>query len=177
MKHNKVKSIQDFGQSIWLDFFDRKIMESGKLKKLIEDDGVRGVTSNPSIFEKAISSSSDYDEDIATLSQQKSSNDDIFFSLAVKDIKRAAGFFKPVYKKTNGQDGFVSLEVSPHLAHDTEGTIKQARELWKAVDRKNVMIKIPGTVEGLPAIRKCISEGININITLLIWFATIQASY
>ena len=123
--------------------------------------------SNPSIFEKAISSSSDYDEDIATLSQQKSSNEEIFLGLAVKDIKRAADFFKPVYEKTNGDDGFVSLEVSPHLAHDTEGTIKQARELWKAVDRKNVMIKIPGTAEGLPAIRKCISEGININITLL----------
>ena len=118
-------------------------MDSGELKKLIDEDGVSGVTSNPSIFEKAISSSSDYDEDIATLSQQKSSNDDIFFSLAVKDIKRAADLFKPVYEKTNGEDGFVSLEVSPHLAHDTEGTIKQARELWKAVDRKNVMIKIP----------------------------------
>ena len=167
MKHNKVKSIQDFGQSIWLDFFDRKIMDTGKLKKLIEDDGVSGVTSNPSIFEKAINSSSDYDEDITKLSQQKDSNEEVFFSLAVKDIKRAADFFKPVYEKTNGDDGFVSLEVSPRLAHDTEGTIKQARELWKAVDRKNVMIKIPGTAEGLPAIRKCISEGININITLL----------
>ena len=144
-----------------------KLWTTGELKKLIEDDGVSGVTSNPSIFEKAISSSSDYDEDIATLSQQKSSNEDIFLGLAVKDIKRAADFFKPVYEKTNGEDGFVSLEVSPHLAHDTEGTIKQARELWKAVDRKNVMIKIPGTAEGLPAIRKCISEGININITLL----------
>lgn len=167
MKHNEVKKIQDFGQSIWLDFFDRKIMDTGKLKQLIDDDDVRGVTSNPSIFEKAISSSSDYDEDIAVLSQTKRSYDVIFFSLAVKDIKRAADLFKPVYKKTNGEDGFVSLEVSPHLAHDTEGTIKQARELWKAVNRKNVMIKIPSTAEGLPAIRKCISEGININITLL----------
>ena len=167
MKHNKLKSIQDLGQSIWLDFFDRKIMDSGKLKKLIEDDGVRGVTANPSIFEKAINSSSDYDEDIAALSKQKRSNEDIFISLAVKDIKRAADFFKPVYKETNGNDGFVSIEVSPHLAHDTEGTIKQARELWNAINRKNVMIKIPGTAEGLPAIRKCISEGININITLL----------
>ena len=167
MKHNKVKSIQNFGQSIWLDFFDRKIMDTGKLKRLIEDDGVSGVTSNPSIFEKAISTSSDYDEDIAVLSQTKRSYEVIFFSLAVKDIKRAADLFKPVYKKTNGEDGFVSLEVSPHLAHDTEGTIKQARELWKAVNRKNVMIKIPSTAEGLSAIRKCTSEGININITLL----------
>jgi transaldolase len=167
MKHNKVKSIHDFGQSIWLDFFDRKIMNSGKLKKLIEDDGVTGVTSNPSIFEKAITSSSDYDEDIATLAQQKNSNEEVFLSLEIKDIKRAADLFKPVYEKTNGEDGFVSLEVSPHLAHDTEGTIKQARELWKAVDRKNVMVKIPATTKGLAAIRKCISEGININITLL----------
>ena len=167
MKHNKVKSIHDFGQSIWLDFFDRKIMNTGKLKELIEDDGITGVTSNPSIFEKAISSSADYDEDIVKLSMQKSSIEDAFLALEVKDIKRAADFFKPVYGQTNGMDGFVSLEVSPHLAHDTERTIKQARELWKAVDRKNVMIKIPATAEGLPAIRKCISEGININITLL----------
>ena len=167
MKHNNIESIQDLGQSIWLDFFDRKIMDGGKLKKLIKDDGIKGVTANPSIFEKAISSSSDYDEDIAAFSKQKGSNDDTFISLAVKDIKRAADFFKSVYQKTNGDDGFVSLEVSPHLAYDTEGTIKQARELWKAVDRENVMIKIPGTAQGLPAIRKCISEGININITLL----------
>ena len=167
MKQNKLKSIQDLGQSIWLDFFDRKIMDTGKLKKLIDDDGIRGVTANPSIFEKAINSSSDYEKDIMVLSKQKGSNEDTFFSLAVIDIKRAADFFKSVYEETNGDDGFVSIEVSPHLAHDTEGTIKQARELWYAINRKNVMIKIPGTAEGLPAIRKCISEGININITLL----------
>ena len=167
MKQNKLKSIQDLGQSIWLDFFDRKIMDTGELKKLIDDDGIRGVTANPSIFEKAINSSSDYEKDIMVLSKQKGSNEDTFFSLAVIDIKRAADFFKSVYEKTNGDDGFVSIEVSPHLAHDTEGTIRQARELWYAINRKNVMIKIPGTAEGLPAIRKCISEGININITLL----------
>lgn len=167
MSNNKIKQIQNFGQRIWLDFFDREILNSGKLKKMIEEDGIGGVTSNPSIFEKAIGSSSDYDEDIRTLIQSKRSYDVIFFSLAVKDIKRAADLFKNVYKKTNGQDGFVSIEVSPHLAHDTENTIKQARELWKAVNRKNVMIKIPATAEGLQAIRTCISEGININITLL----------
>src|SRR6187401_1389363 len=167
MKQNKLKSIQGLGQSIWLDFFDRKIMDTGKLEKLIEHDGIRGVTANPSIFEKAINSSSDYEKDITVLSKQKGSNEDTFFSLAVIDIKRAADFFKSVYEETNGDDGFVSIEVSPHLAHDTEGTIKQARELWYAINRKNVMIKIPGTAEGLPAIRKCISEGININITLL----------
>jgi transaldolase len=167
MKHNKIKSIHDFGQSIWLDFFDRKIMNSGELKKLINDDGVSGVTSNPSIFESAITSSSDYDEDIEVLSKKKISSEEIFFAFAVKDIQRAADIFKPTYEKTSGQDGFVSLEVSPFLARNTEGTINQARELWQAVDRKNVMIKIPATAEGLPAIRKCISEGININITLL----------
>jgi transaldolase/transaldolase/glucose-6-phosphate isomerase len=167
MQNNKIKSIRDFGQSIWLDFFDRKIMDSGELKKLINEDGVSGVTSNPAIFEKAVNSSSDYDEDITTLALQKKSNDDIFFGFAVKDIKRAADFFKTVYEKNNGEDGFVSLEVSPHLGYDTDGTIKQARELWKSVDRKNVMIKIPATAAGIPAIRKCISEGININITLL----------
>jgi transaldolase len=167
MKHNKIQSIHDFGQSIWLDFFDRKIMNSGELKKLINDDGVSGVTSNPSIFESAITSSSDYDEDIEVLSKKKISSEEIFFAFAVKDIQRAADIFKPTYEKTSGQDGFVSLEVSPFLARNTEGTINQARELWQAVDRKNVMIKIPATAEGLPAIRKCISEGININITLL----------
>ncbi|WP_347158595.1 transaldolase [Pontibacter chitinilyticus] len=168
MEKNNVKQIHDFGQSIWLDFIDRQIMESGDLQKLIDEDGVRGVTSNPAIFEKAISSSSDYDEDIKELSQQDLSNEDLFYRLAVSDIKRAADLFKPVYEEeVKGADGYISLEVSPHLARDTQGTIKQAQQLWKAVDRENVMIKIPGTAEGLPAIRQCISEGININVTLL----------
>lgn len=169
MKNNKVKSIHDFGQSIWLDFIDRQIMESGELQQLIDEDGVRGVTSNPAIFEKAISSSSDYDADIKELSQEDISNEDVFYRLAVSDIKRAADLFKPIYEdeEVKGADGYISLEVSPRLARDTEGSIRQARELWKAVDRENVMIKIPGTAEGLPAIQKCISEGININVTLL----------
>ncbi len=164
---NTLTTVLKYGQSIWLDLLDRKIMNSGELKRLIEEDGIRGLTSNPAIFEKAISNSDAYDEDIAALSKQKDSNGEIFFGLAIKDIKRAADFFKPVYDETKGEDGFVSLEVSPHLARDTTGTIKQAKELWQAVDRKNVMIKIPGTAEGLPAIRQCISEGININVTLL----------
>jgi transaldolase/transaldolase/glucose-6-phosphate isomerase len=150
MVQNKIKKIQEFGQSIWLDFFDREIMDSGKLEKMIEEDGICGVTSNPSIFEKAISSGPDYDRDIKTLSQTEGNNEVIFFNVAVKDIQRAADLFKSVYKKTNGDDGYVSLEVSPYLAHDTEGTIQQAKELWKSVDRKNVMIKIPATLEGLP---------------------------
>ncbi len=164
---NRLLELSKQGQSIWLDLLNRKIMNSGELQKLIDDDGLGGLTSNPSIFEKAIGNGSDYDADIATLAQTQDDNESIFFGLAVKDIQRAADLFRPVYDKTHGEDGFVSLEVSPLLARDTEGTIEQARELWKKVDRKNVMIKIPGTVEGLPAIRKCIGEGININITLL----------
>lgn len=164
---NRVKQIHDLGQSIWLDFFDRKIMDSGELKKLILEDGVSGVTSNPSIFEKAIRNSDDYDDDITTLSAQEKDNDKLFFKIAVKDIQRATDFFTKVYDQAGGEDGFVSLEVSPHLARETDKTIRQALELFKEVDRKNVMIKIPGTKEGLPAIRKCISEGLNINITLL----------
>ncbi len=168
MTTNRVKQIHDFGQSIWLDFIDRKFIKSGELKKLIDEDGVRGITSNPAIFEKAISGSSDYDEQIASLNQQGKRNDEIFYAVAIDDIKAAADLFKPVYEEeVEGADGFVSLEVSPLLARDTEGTIKQAIDLWQKVDRKNVMIKIPGTAEGLPAIRKCISEGININVTLL----------
>ncbi|RAK00160.1 transaldolase [Larkinella arboricola] len=168
MAANRVKQIHEFGQSIWLDFIDRKIMDSGELQKLIDEDGVRGITSNPAIFEKAISSSSDYDEDIKKGAKEDKSNEDIFYGLAVSDIQRAADLFKPVYEEeVRGADGYVSLEVSPHLALDTEGTIQQARQLWKAVDRENVMIKIPGTAPGLPAIQTAISEGINVNVTLL----------
>lgn len=164
---NKVKSIHDLGQSIWLDFFDRELMDSGKLQQLIDEDGLCGITSNPSIFEKAVTSSSDYDEDIRKLAGEGKSNEEIFFGFAVNDIQRAADILKPVFDKAKGNDGFVSLEVSPHLANDTQGTVNQARQLWKAVNRKNVMIKIPGTKEGLQAIRQCISDGININVTLL----------
>ena len=164
---NRVKSIHDLGQSIWLDFFNREIISNGKLQKLIDEDGLSGITSNPSIFEKAVTASADYDEDIRKMADEHKSNEEIFFGFATGDIKRAADMLKPTYDKSNGKDGFVSLEVSPHLANDTNGTIKQAVQLWKALDRENVLIKIPGTKEGLTAIRKCISEGVNINITLL----------
>ena len=167
METNKVKQIHSLGQSIWLDFIDRDIIASGKLKQLIDEDGVSGVTSNPAIFEKAITGSSDYDDEIRTLSESDKTNEEIFFGLAITDIKNATDVFKGVFDDANGADGFVSLEVSPFLALDTEGTIKQAEELWKAVDRKNVMIKIPGTNPGLEAIRKSIAKGININVTLL----------
>lgn len=164
---NPLNQIQKQGQSIWLDLLNREIMDSGKLLSLINNDDLRGLTSNPSIFEKAISGSSDYDADIAKLSKNEDDNGVIFFDMAIKDIQKAADLFRPVYDKTDGKDGFVSLEVSPYLAYDTDGSIKQARELWKRVDRKNVMIKIPGTKQGLIAIRECLREGININVTLL----------
>jgi len=164
---NNLQQIHDLGQSIWLDSFDRKLMDSGELQKLIDEDSLCGITSNPSIFEKAISSSADYDDDVKKLASEGKNNEEIFFGFAASDIQRATDILKPVYDKAHGTDGFVSLEVSPHLANDTEGTIKQARELWKTVGRENVMIKIPGTKEGLAAIRQCISEGINVNITLL----------
>ena len=166
MATNNVAQIHGFGQSIWLDFIDREIISSGKLKQLIDVDGVRGVTSNPAIFEKAISSSSDYDADIAAL-KSESDNEKLFFEIAVKDIQAAADLFKGVYEESNKVDGYVSLEVSPFLALDTEGTAKQAEELWKKVNRENVMIKIPGTKPGLAAIQQSIAKGININVTLL----------
>lgn len=167
METNRVKQIHSLGQSIWLDFIDRDIIASGKLKKLIDEDGVCGVTSNPAIFEKAITGSDDYDDEIRTLSESDKTNEEIFFGLAITDIKNATDVFKGVFDEAGGADGFVSLEVSPFLALDTEGTIKQAEQLWKAVDRKNVMIKIPGTKPGIEAIRKSIAKGININVTLL----------
>jgi len=149
MEKNRVKQIHSLGQSIWLDFIDRDIIASGKLKELIDEDGVCGVTSNPAIFEKAITGSSDYDEEIRSLSESDKSNEEIFFGLAITDIKNATDLFKGVFDEANGADGFVSLEVSPFLALDTEGSIKQAQELWNAVDRKNVMIKIPAHKTGL----------------------------
>src|ERR1700743_1792988 len=167
MATNKVKQIHSFGQSIWLDFIDRDIIKSGKLKKLIDEDGVRGVTSNPAIFEKAITSSSDYDADIAELAKTKTDNEEIFFGVAITDIQNATKLFDGVYAESKGEDGYVSLEVSPFLALKTEETAAQAEKLWKQVDKKNVMIKIPGTKPGLAAIRQSIAKGININVTLL----------
>ncbi len=164
---NRVKSIHSFGQSIWLDFIARSIINSGELQKLIDEDGIRGVTSNPAIFEKAITGSSDYDSDIRELANETTDNEQIFFGVAIKDIQSATDLFKGIYEESNAVDGYVSLEVSPFLALDTEKTAAQAVELWSKVDRKNVMIKIPGTKPGLAAIRQSIAKGININVTLL----------
>jgi transaldolase len=164
---NSVARISDFGQSIWLDYIRRNFISSGELKKLINEDGLKGVTSNPAIFEEAIAKSNDYNETLAIMAKRDISANDIFWSIAIKDVQNAADLFTEVYEKTNGLDGYVSLEVSPDLALNTEGTIAEAHSLWKAVDRKNVMIKVPGTKQGLPAIEQLISEGINVNVTLL----------
>jgi len=137
------------------------------MQKLIENDGVRGVTSNPAIFEKAINGSPDYDEEIRSLGKQGKDAVGIYETLAIADVGAAADFFRALYDSTKGADGYVSIEVSPKLAHDTDGTLAEARRLWKTLNRPNIMIKIPGTKAGLPAIQKCLSEGININVTLL----------
>jgi len=167
IKENSLLKLEHFGQSIWMDFIRRGTIVSGELKQLIEEDGLGGVTSNPSIFEKAIAESHDYDEAIRALALEGKSVDQIYAALTVEDIQRTADLFRPVYDRLNGADGLVSLEVSPYLAHDTAATIADARRLWAAVARPNAMIKVPGTIEGLPAIRQLIGEGINVNITLL----------
>jgi transaldolase len=167
VKTNPIRKLTELGQSLWLDFIQRDLLTSGRLERLIEDDDLRGMTSNPAIFEKAIDGSQDYDAAIAALSQAGKSVEQIYSALTIKDIQEAADAFRPVYDRLDGRDGFVSLEVSPHLARDTEGTVAEARDLWRQLDRPNVFIKIPGTREGLPAIRTCISEGINVNVTLL----------
>ena len=155
------------GQSIWLDYIHRGMVRGGELARLVREDAVTGVTSNPTIFEKAIAGSPDYDADIARMAREGLRTADVYERLAVEDIRQATNVLRPVYNRTHGGDGYVSLEVSPHLARDTAGTVAEARRLWAAVDRPNLFIKIPGTEEGLPAIRQCISEGINVNITLL----------
>lgn len=167
MKENPLLQLESLGQSIWMDFIRRDTITSGELKRLIEQDGILGVTSNPSIFEKAIGGSHDYDDQIRNLARQGKSVDDIYQAVTIQDIQMAADVFRPVYNRTHGGDGFVSLEVSPRLAHDTAGTIQEARRLWKEVDRPNLMVKVPGTKEGLPAIEQLVAEGLNINITLL----------
>lgn len=164
---NPLLELQKFGQSIWLDYIRRDLITSGELKRLIDNDGLRGMTSNPSIFEKAIVGSNDYAGFLDQLIAQGLSAGDIFERIAVRDIQDAADILLPVYKSTNKRDGYVSLEVSPTLARDTQGTIEEARRLWKAVARPNIMIKVPGTPEGVAPVRQLTSEGLNINITLL----------
>ncbi|MFZ0335247.1 MAG: bifunctional transaldolase/phosoglucose isomerase [Candidatus Acidiferrales bacterium] len=165
---NPLKELAKFGQSVWLDYIRRSLLTSGELQRLIDEDGLRGMTSNPSIFEKAITGSTDYTDFLKSLDARPELDAKARYELlAVRDIQDAADILRPVYEKTKRRDGYVSLEVSPMLARDTNGSIAEARRLWKTVNRENVMIKIPGTAEGLPAIQQLLSEGINVNITLL----------
>jgi transaldolase len=164
---NPLLRLSQLGQSLWYDYITRDLVASGELGRLIADDGLRGMTSNPTIFEKAIAGSRLYDEDIRRLSDQGRTAGEIFETVAVADVRAACDVFTPLYQQSAGADGFVSLEVSPTLANDTDGTIHEAKRLWSAVARPNGMIKIPGTPAGLPAITHCIAAGISVNVTLL----------
>jgi len=165
---NPLLALLNYGQSMWLDYIRRDLITSGKLKMMIEEDGLRGMTSNPSIFEKAIAESSLYDDILKSLATRKDLDATARFEqIAIRDIQDAADVLRPVYESSKFRDGYVSLEVSPLLANKTQETIDEARRLWKTVNRENVMIKVPGTPEGLPAIRQLVGEGLNINITLL----------
>ena len=168
---NPLKTLLNFGQSVWLDYIRRDLLTTGELKRLIENDGLRGMTSNPSIFEKAITGSTLYAETLKGLESRKDLDAaGRYEQLAIKDIQDAADIFRPVYDQSKFRDGYVSLEVSPYLAHKTQETLAEARRLWKTVARPNVMIKVPGTPEGIPAFQQLISEGINVNVTLLFAF-------
>src|SRR6267378_2625844 len=164
---NPLRGLSDFGQSVWLDYIRRSLITSGELKRLVVEDGLRGVTSNPAIFEKAIVGSTDYESVIESKESAGLDAKGLYEKIAIKDVQDAADILRPVYDESERHDGYVSLEVSPLLANDTAGTLEEARRLWKAVGRENLMVKVPATPEGIPAIRQLISEGINVNVTLL----------
>lgn len=167
MNENPLKKLESLGQSIWLDYIRRDLITSGKLQKLIDEDGLRGMTSNPSIFEKAIAESNLYDAEIQKMALKGKNVNEIYEAISQQDVQSAADVFRPLYERTGGKDGYVSLEVNPNLAHDTANTIEEGRRLWAALNRPNILIKVPATTEGLPAIRQLISDGINVNVTLL----------
>ncbi|HEY2821825.1 MAG TPA: transaldolase [Candidatus Acidoferrum sp.] len=164
---NPLKALNDFGQSPWMDYIRRDLLTGGGLKKMIEEDGLRGQTSNPTIFEKAITGGTYYSDITDSPDAKKLDAKGVYEKIAIRDVQDATDIFKGVYSATKGRDGYVSLEVSPLLANNTQGTIEEARRLWKSVNRPNVMIKVPATPEGIPAIRQLLEDGININITLL----------
>jgi len=164
---NPLKALLEFGQSPWMDYIRRDLLTSGGLKKMIQEDGLMGMTSNPTIFEKAITGSKDYADILESPEAKKLDAKGVYEKIAIRDVQDATDIFKSVYQQTKRRDGYVSLEVAPTLANDTQATLGEARRLWKSVGRENVMIKVPGTREGLPAIRQLLEEGININITLL----------
>ena len=167
VKENHLKQVGKLGQSIWIDYIRRDLIASGELKRLMKEDGLRGMTSNPSIFEKAIVGSHDYDADIRAMTSEGKDCNAIYEALSQQDVQGAADEFRQLYDETDGKDGYVSLEVNPHLAHDLSGTLAEARRLWAALDRPNVFIKVPATDEGVQAIQQLISEGINVNVTLI----------
>ena len=164
---NPLRQLKEHGQSVWLDNLSRALIESGELRRLIDEDGISGITSNPAIFAAAIDGSDAYDEQIRELAGDGMDTLALYESLAIDDIRAAADLLRPTFDSNGGADGFVSLEVNPHLARDTDGTLDEAERLWRAVDRRNLMIKIPGTPEGLPAIEEALYRGVNINVTLL----------
>src|SRR5437660_9515142 len=164
---NPLKALLSYGQSPWMDYIRKDLLTGGGLKKYIDNDGLRGMTSNPAIFEKAITGSNLYNDILTSLEAKKLDANGIFEKIAIRDVQDACDIFKPVYAETKRHDGYVSLEVSPFLGFDTKASLGEARRLWKAVDRPNVMIKIPATPQGIPAIRQALEDGININITLL----------
>src|SRR5947209_6936983 len=167
MASNPLRDLEHCGQSVWLDSISRDLLRSGTFARLIEEDGITGVTANPSIFEKAMVGTHDYDESIRDLAHTGCSSSQIYEVLAIQDVGTAADMLRPVYDRCGGYDGFASIEVSPDLAYDTQASIAEARRLWRELDRPNVMIKIPATREGIPAIEQLTAEGINVNITLI----------
>src|SRR5580704_1656154 len=164
---NPLKALLDYGQSPWMDYIRRGLLTGGGLKKMIDEDGLRGMTSNPSIFEKSITGSNLYTDILGSPDAKSMDAKQIFEKIAIRDVQDACDIFKAVYVETKRHDGYVSLEVSPLLAADTNGTLEEARRLWKAVGRENLMVKVPATPEGVPAIRQLLEDGLNINITLL----------
>ena len=172
-----IKKLTSLGQSLWYDNIQRKLLETGELKAMIERGDIRGVTSNPTIFQNAIAKTNDYDAALIPLAWSGWDAEKIFWQLAIEDIQQACDLFRPLYDETKGGDGYVSLEVSPYLANDTEGTIKQAKELWERVNRPNLMVKIPATKEGIPAIRQAIAAGINVNVTLIFSLGSLRRSH
>jgi transaldolase len=173
---NPLRALNDYGQVVWLDFIRRDLLIEGGLARLIEEDGVTGVTSNPAIFEQAIGGSSEYDDQIRGLLEAGESDvNALYEALVFEDIRLAADALRSVYDRTDGVDGYVSLEVSPHLAYDTSGTVEQALDLWRRVDRPNLMIKVPATAEGIPAIEELIATGVNVNVTLMFSLADYEA--
>ncbi len=164
---NPLKGLLDFGQSPWMDYIRRDLLTSGELKKMIENDGLRGMTSNPAIFEKSITGSTLYSDILNAPDAKSLDAKGLYEKIAIRDVQDACEIFKPVYQQTKRRDGYVSLEVSPYLANDTKGTMEEARRLWKTMSRENLMVKVPATPEGIPAIRQLLEEGLNINITLL----------